>query len=106
LLLRELAQEIALVFVAIDPREQPVHPVFGLFDPAVMPRGDVIGVEFQSLLQKHVELYLPVAQHVGVGRTSPFILGEHIIDHPRAVLLRKIDEIKRYIEPFCDEFGK
>ena len=110
LLLRELAEEVALVLVRVAPGQQTVDDaavrLHGLLLAAVVPRGDVVGPELQRLAQEDVELDLAVAQHVGVGRAAPFILGEHVIDHPCAVLLRKIDRVQRDVEPLGHQLGE
>ena len=74
--------------------------------PAIVSRRHEIGPQPQRLLQENVELDLAVAQHVGIGRAPPFVLGEHVIDHPPPVLLREVDDVEGNVEPPGDQFGE
>ena len=90
LLLRELAEEVALVLARVAARKQPprraaVRPQL-LRLAAVVARGDVVGPQAEGLLHEDVELDFAVAEHVGIGRASPFVLREHVVDHAAAVL--------------------
>ena len=102
LLLRKLAEEIALVLVRIAARQQaPDRTAVGqrrLGLAAVVPRGHVVGTELQRLLQKDVEFDLAVAEHVRIGRTPPFVLGEHVVHHPAAIVLREVDHMQRNVQ--------
>ncbi len=71
-----------------------------------MPRGDEIGPEFQGLVQKGVEFYLAVAQHVGIGRTSAFVFGEHVVHHAPTILGREVDEPERNVETLGHQLGE
>ena len=110
LLLRQLAEEIALILVAVDTRQQAVMlRAVGRRDalpPAIVSRRHEIGPQPQRLLQENVELDLAVAQHVGIGRAPPFVLGEHVIDHPPPVLLREVDDVEGNVEPPGDQLGE
>ncbi len=110
LLLRELAEKIALVLVGIAAREQPVdgasvrEPLLGL--AAVVARGHVVGSERERLPQEDVELDFAVAQHVGIGRAPPFVLGEHVVHHPRAVLRGEVRDMQRDVQFAGHQFGE
>ena len=110
LLLRELAEEIALVLVGIAACEQlmdrpPVRQrLFRL--AAVVARGHVVGAQLQRLAQEYVEFDFAVAQHVGIGRAAPFVFGEHVIHDTRAVVCREVDHVQLDVEFPGHEFGE
>ena len=110
LLLRKLAEKVALILVGVGAGQQPVddtsvrEPLLGL--AAVVARGDVVGPELQRLAQEDVELDLAVAQHVGIGRAAAFVLGEHVVHHPRAVVGREVDDVERNVELLGHQFGE
>ena len=110
LLLRKLAEEIALVLVGVASREQFMdRPSVGqrlLGLAAVVARGDVVGAQLQRLAQEDVEFDLAVAQHVGIGRAAPFVLREHVVHDARAVVFRKVDHVQRDVEFPGHEFGE
>ena len=110
LLLRELAQEIALVLVLIGTRQQAIDRLtisrLLLRLTAIVPRSDIIGTHLECLLKKDIELYLSVAQHIGVGRAALLILRKHIIDHAAAILLREVHKTKRDIQSFGNQLCK
>ena len=110
LLLRQLTEKIALILVSVHAGQQTVMlRAVGRrnrFLATVVPRRHEIGPQPERLFEKDVEFDFAVAQHVGIGRASPFVLGEHIIDHPPAVLFREIDHMKRDIEPLGHQFGE
>ena len=68
-----------------------------------MARRDEFSAELQRLVQKDIELDFAVAQHIGIGRTAPFVLGEHVIDHARPIVGRKVDDVQRNIEFLGDQ---
>ena len=110
LLLRQLAEEIALILVAVDTRQQAVMlRAVGRRDalpPAIVSRRHEIGPQPQRLLQENVELDLAVAQHVGIGRAAPFVFGEHVIHDTRAVVCREVDHVQLDVEFPGHEFGE
>lgn len=110
LLLRELAEEVALVLVGVAAREQPVDdaPVGERLDllAAVVARGDVVGPQLEGFAQEDVELDLAVAQHVGIGRAAPFVLGEHVFHDARAVVGREVNDVQRNVQLARDELGE
>ena len=71
-----------------------------------MSRSYSIGTEFECLLEKDIELYLAVAEHIGVGCSACLILGKHIVHDPLLVLLRQIYDAERNIEALCHKLGK
>ena len=73
---------------------------------AVVARSHVVGPQLQGLLQEDVELDLAVAQHVGVGRAAALVLGEHILHHPAAVVLREVHHVQRDVEPPGHQLGE
>ena len=110
LLLRELAEEVALILVGVGASEEfidcsPVgQRLLGL--AAVVSRGDKIGAQPERFAQEDVEFDFAVAQHVGVGRASLFVFREHVIDHAGAVVRREVDDVQRDVQFFCDQLGE
>lgn len=102
LLLRELAEEVALILVGVGAREEFIDcPSVGqrlLGLAAVVPRGDEIGAQPERFAQEDVEFDFAVAQHVGVGRASLFVFREHVIDHAGAVVRREVDDVQRDVQ--------
>ena len=110
LLLRKLAEKIALVLVGVGAGEQlEDRPSVGknFFDlAAVVARGDEVRAQLEGFAQKDVEFDFAVAQHVGVGCAALFVLGEHVIDHARTVVGREVYDAQRNVEPFGDQLGE
>ena len=109
LLLRELAEKVTLVLVGVATRQERIDLLaidLALLLTAVVSRSDSLGTQLQRLLQEDIKLNLAVAQHVGVWRAPLLILGEHIIDHALAVLLRQIDIVEGDIKAFGNQLGK
>ena len=112
LLLTQLTQEIRLILVRVRPFVYTINNITGVFIvissggeagvekshtfAAVMPRGDVIGPHLAGDFKEGVELYLPVAEDVRVGRAALFVLGEHVVHHPLAVFFGKVHKVERY----------
>ncbi len=84
LLLRELAEEVALVFVRIRASDQTINrPPVGTDNfvfLAVMPCGNVIGPKAQGGLQEQIKLDFTVAKHVRIRSSSGLVLLEHVIN--------------------------
>ncbi len=99
LLLRQLAEEIALVLGRVAPLKYPpdrlaVCPQRLLF-AAVMSGSHHVSPEPPGCLEEGVKLDLAVAQHVRVG-SAPFgVLVEHVVHHPLAVFLAQVHKIER-----------
>ena len=55
----------------------------------MMAGSHVIGAQFTGLVNKEIEFYFAVAQHIGVGGAAFLIFIEHVIDHTFAILLAK-----------------
>ena len=55
-------------------------------DAGVMAGGQQFPAQTFRVVAKHSELYLPVAQHVRVGRAAVAVLVEEILEHLVAVL--------------------
>ena len=55
-----------------------------------MSGGNIVGTQFGGILQKRFEFYLPVAQHIGIGRASSFILLEKVGKYIIPIFGRKI----------------
>ncbi len=110
LFLRELAQKVALVLVGVGAGQQlAAHGAVGvrlLGLAAVVTRGHVVGAELEGFVQEDVELDFAVAQHVGIGRAAAFVFGEHVVDHPRAVLGREVDHVQRDVQPLGHQLGE
>ena len=70
-----------------------------------MPGGHHIRAHFLSGLQESVELYLPIAQHVRVRRSSLGVFIEHIVHHPLTVFIAQVNEIERDTYFPRDHFG-
>ena len=110
LLLRELAEKIALVLVGIAAGQQFVdraavgQHLFRL--AAVVARGDVVGPEFERFAQEDIEFDLPVAQHVGIGRAPLLVFGEHVLDDPCAVFVREVCHMQGDVQPLGHQFGE
>ena len=109
LLLCELAEKITLILILIRSGQQTINLVtinyLGSF-LAVVSRSNIIGTHLQRLLQEDIELYLTVAQNIGVGRATLLILGKHIINHSSLILLRQVNKAEGYIQTFGHELGK
>ena len=98
LLLGQLTEEIALVLVGVASREDPMYRSFRPLDrllAAVMAGSDIISPQLLCAFEECIELYLPVAEHVRIGRTAFLILVEHVVHNSLAVFLAQIHEIKR-----------
>ena len=106
LLLSELAEEIALIFVRIHTLQNPplrltvnlnllTVSVQQRSTAAIVPGRHHVGPKFLGGLEKSVELDLPVAQHVRIRGAAGGIFIEHIVHHSLAVLFGKVDEIER-----------
>ena len=109
LLLRELAQKIALVLILVGTRQQAIDLLtfhLLLLLTAIVTRSDIIGTQLESLLEKDIELDFAITQDVGIGRAALLILRKHIIDHPASILLREIYKAEWDIQSLSDQFGK
>ena len=94
LLLVELAQEIALVFVAVSTCKQMVRPCLIGRLPAVVASRHRLRTQFQCGVEEQVKLDLPVAQHIGIGRSTSRIFCKHVIDNPLFVLGTEVHDLK------------
>ena len=109
MLLRELTEEVALVFVRVATCQERIDLLAiddALLLAAVVTCCHRLGSKLESLFEEYVELNLAVAKHIGVGGTSLLVLREHIIDHALAVLLRQIDIVEGDIQALCHQLGK
>ena len=77
LFLRDLVEKIRLVLVGVRSFEQVMH-VLLVQNVAVMPRGNVIRAQPDRIVLEGAELDLPVAQHVGIGRSARLVLAQEI----------------------------
>ena len=105
LLLSELTEKIALVFVWINTLQNPPLRLtvnLNLLTVSVQQRSTAaimsgrhhVGPKFLGGLEKSVKLDLPVAQNVWVGGAAGGIFIEHVINDALAVLLGKIDKVE------------
>ena len=95
MVLRDLAQEIALVLVAIYTGEQLVRPVIQGVSAAVMACGHSIGTELVGGIAEEVEFDFPVAQDIRVGRAPCSIFLKHVVYDALAVRIGQVDDLKR-----------
>ena len=105
LLLIELTQEVALVFVAVLARQQVMHALGVGVLAAVVARGHRVGTQFQRGVEEQVKLDLPVAQHVGVGGATCSVFREHVVHDALFVLGAQVHDLKRDAEVIGHEHG-
>ena len=65
---------------------------------AVMPRRYIVRAEFLGVFFERTEFYFTIAKHVGVRRSSAFILFEEIGKHPVHILFGEIHAVVRNVE--------
>ena len=82
----------------------PVRALHGLLS-AIMSCSHIVCSKLFSTFEEGIELYLPVAEHVRIRRTSLFILVKHIIDNSLTVFLAQVYEIERYADLPCHHFS-
>ncbi len=93
LLLRQLVQEVALVFGRVESLEQldsraaPAHP-------RVVTGRDVVGTQRARMVEERAELDLAVAQHVRVRRAAGAVFAQEMREHALAVLAREVDRLE------------
>src|SRR5690606_20558598 len=63
---------------------------------------DVLGAEFDGMIEEGPELDLGVAQHVRIGRAPGGVLAQEIGEDPLAVLGGEIDRLDVDLEPIGD----
>ena len=92
-LARDRVQEIRLVLVRVARLAQHGSGAFVL-ESRVMPGGEACGPEACGVGEADAELDLAVAQHVGVRRAAGAILGEEVVEYPRAVFGGEADAMQ------------
>ena len=108
LILIQLAQKIALVFVVVFSGKQLVNRLSIFFEfrfPAIVAGCYEVGIVFQAFVQKNIEFYFAVAKHIGIGGAAFAVFGKHVIDYPFFVIDTEIDNMKRNVEFFGNHFG-
>ena len=98
LLLAQRVQEIALILGRIHGAQQPVTTVAPIH-ACVVAGGDFLRAQRLRLVQKRLELDLPVAQHVGVGGAAGAVFIEEMGEHAIPVLRREIARVERNAQP-------
>ncbi len=78
-------QEVALILAAIA-RLVKLDSARTLDEPRVVARGEVGAAESSHVVQRHAELDLAVAEHVGVWGPSSLVLTEEVLEYPIAIL--------------------
>ena len=78
-------QKVALVLLPVAGLSQAG---FGGTRPAacVVPGGNVVGIEFQGVVQEGTELDFPVADDIRVGRSAGLVLFQKVLEYPIPVL--------------------
>ena len=92
LALGKLIEKVGLILFFVLGFKQIVNALFVAYS-AIVPSGDIVGAQSLCILQKGAELYLPVAQHVGVGGTPLFVFFQKVAKHPVHILLGKVYRI-------------
>ncbi|MPM25823.1 hypothetical protein SDC9_72323 [bioreactor metagenome] len=79
LVLRQHVKKIALVLAAVQAAlQKPAARIFVLFHSGIMTRGQELTVERQRPLEQRPELYGPIADNTGIGRSPRLILRYEI----------------------------
>ena len=105
LMLIELTQKIALVFVAVCPCQKMVHPIgIGVLS-AVMTGGDSFCPKLQRGVQEQVKLHLPVAQHIGVGGSAFAVFVKHVVHDAGLVFCTEVHDLEGNAQVMGDEHG-
>jgi len=63
-------------------------------DARVMTGCDELGTDRLGVLRELAELQPVVAAYAGVGRASPVVLGDEVVDHAREVVL-EVQHVQR-----------
>src|SRR5688500_545775 len=90
-------QKVRLVLVRITRLQEHRARSAGL-ESRVMTGGESLCPESGRVVEADAELDLPVAQHIGVRRAAGAVLGEEIVEHPRAVRFREAHAMQRDVE--------
>ena len=105
LMLIQLAQKVALVFVAVCPCQKMVHPLgIGVLS-AVMTRCDSFCPELQCGVQKQVKLHFPVAQHIGVGGSAFAVFVKHVVHDAGLVFCTEVHDLEGNAQMIGDQHG-
>jgi len=70
-----------------------------------MACGNIISTQVEGMLQKGLELDLPVAQYVWIRRTPGSIFLQKIGENPVPVFARKIDRMQSDAQLIRDRLG-
>ena len=68
----KLIEEVSLVFIVVFSPDKQVALVAFPY-PRIMTCGDIVRAERLGMSREGVELDLPIAQHVGIGRAPLFV---------------------------------
>ena len=94
-------QEVALVLVRINAFEKCAVAIDHT-RARVVARCEQVAAETVSMIAEHAELYLPVAEHIRIGRTSLAVLFQEILEHAVPVLAGKIHMVQGNAELLAD----
>jgi len=97
-------QEIALVLVQVSGLKQQGLAVY-LRRTCIVAGRKQFTAKALRMLSEYAELYLTVAQDIGIGGPSRGILVEEKLEYPVPVLFGEIDVVQRDVELLADVAG-
>ena len=101
----DLAEEIALVLVAVHPGEQLMVAIGCRGPTAIVPGRDGVGAQLGGRFPEEIKLDFPVAQDIRVGGSTGGILGKHVVHNPLLVGVGEVDYLEGNAQMLGDEQG-